>query len=115
MKHRFTKKYKTFDIDKTNNKVERLEKNNPSLNINDKYEFLPDSISENLNMFYDSGFKLVTSEVWNKRIKTCRSCEYFIADSEKKIQKCDYCGCHMGKLLRSDSSCPLPNPKWSSI
>lgn len=51
---------------------------------------------------------LVTEEVRNERMDTCRSCEYYDA----KQVRCRHCGCFLEQKVRfAIDSCPLS--KWS--
>jgi hypothetical protein len=59
-----------------------------------------------------TGFKMVTEEIFQQRLATCRACPHW---QSEPVQRCKVCGCTTGKLKLASSRCPLNPPRWNRL
>ena len=71
--------------------------------------------SASLSGFFQTGFKVATSELYVKRREICQQCELYRGDRGIGYDYCAKCGCCTSmKLYLPESTCPHPSgPKWT--
>lgn len=92
------------------------------MNNNNDDELKPDdlgTVAKNfigaMRTWQQNGRPIVSKKVWNARLATCRSCEWWSEIANTQIARCKKCGCTSAKLLLGTSRCPLNPPKWVEI
>ena len=83
--------------------------------VDQGFKNIPKNLSNALYSWTKANRPVVNAQQWNNRITICRSCSYWFEDLAGGFAKCKKCGCGSGKLLLTQSSCPLNPPKWSSV
>ena len=76
---------------------------------------LPTNLAHSLISWTRAGRPVVTAEQWNSRLSICRGCQFWSESKTNNSAKCMKCGCGSGKLLLTQSRCPLNPPKWSAL
>ena len=79
------------------------------------FKDLPTNLAHSLMSWTKTGRPVVTSEQWNARLTICRECQFWSENKTTNHAKCMKCGCGSGKLLLTQSKCPLNPPKWTSL
>lgn len=72
------------------------------------------SLAASLTEWAAAGFKVVSQEEFDRRLATCKSCEFWDGRAMAGTGKCKKCGCStQAKLRLSTAACP--ENKWSAV
>jgi hypothetical protein len=69
-----------------------------------------ENLAKSMKNWAKAGFKTVNKAEYEKRLKICRSCEFWNEQANYSLGRCEKCKCTKMKLKLATESCPIG--KW---